>query len=246
VSHLHLEIPFIENQSVVKVLSVASLFLGGLYVLLCIGILFVKKKNESEIAIKERNFYPYIIIGLIILVLIFWAGKSGFVINKNTQNEFIRAAEDGNIVKIRSLIKKGVDVDTIGYPYSNFDPATALIEASEDGRIEIVRELIKDGANINIERGSDGWTALLCASRYGHTEIVDELIKAGADVNTKHRGYSAIITAAIGNNSEVVKQFIKAGADVNSPDWFGKTAIDYARQNNNSEMVEELIAAGAR
>ncbi len=112
---------------------------------------------------------------LIILILI---SINLYSLTQNEEN-FLEAAEYGNINKIKELLTLGIDVNI-----QNEDGYTALIWASYKGYIKIVRALIKAGANVNIQ-DENGKTALTYASNNGDIEIIRELIAAGSDINIK-------------------------------------------------------------
>lgn len=91
------------------------------------------------------------------------------------EENLIIAAERGNLLTVKELIAKGVDVNA-RMPDNG---GTALILASQNGHIEIVKELLAKGADVNAKT-NDGKTALTQAARNGHSEIVQLLREAKA------------------------------------------------------------------
>ena len=78
---------------------------------------------------------------------------------RDNLNEFIKAAEEGNLAQITSLIKdQGINVNG-----KNEYGETALIYASEKGHLDIVKYLVDNGADVN-EKGHQLQTVLMYAS----------------------------------------------------------------------------------
>ncbi len=88
--------------------------------------------------------------------------------------DFLRAVKNGNVYKARTLINKGVDVNT-----KTDKGVSDLMIAAYWNNIEIVKLLIDRGANVN-KKDNYGETALMCATRRVNTEIVELLKNAGA------------------------------------------------------------------
>ncbi|XP_053575365.1 ankyrin repeat domain-containing protein 39 [Bombina bombina] len=85
------------------------------------------------------------------------------------------AALDGDLNKVRSLIRKGTDpnqTDNFGY--------TALHYSSRHGHVPVCRFLLENGADSNSQTHG-GSTALHRAAYCGHLEVVKLLLEFGAD-----------------------------------------------------------------
>ncbi|MBQ6737922.1 MAG: ankyrin repeat domain-containing protein [Synergistaceae bacterium] len=72
-------------------------------------------------------------------------------------------------------------------------------------------------------------------------------MKGGADVNAKSKdGTTALMIAADWGRAEIINILIDAGADVKIKNFFGKMAVDYAREEeelkgtNALKRLEEL------
>ena len=123
--------------------------------------------------------------------------------------EFIEACKQGNLEKVRALIKQGVDVNmsvweirgvyqskppvfgrTMRSGFTTPSSQTPLLVAISNRHIDIVKELINAGANVN-KGNSSKETPLMFASIGGHNEIVKILLSAGADINAKSSSYSS-------------------------------------------------------
>lgn len=163
-------------------------------------------------------------------------------------------AMQGDLLKVKSLLEQGVDVNAKA-KIEGIE-LTALIVASKEGNLEIVKYLISKGANVNdkvIAGEIGGFTALMSASAAGHTEIVKYLILKGADINAKaDNGRTALIIASQKGYLEVVKAlaegkggFFKKGADINAKGNNGKTALINAVFEGHLDVAKYLISKGA-
>ena len=163
-------------------------------------------------------------------------------------------AMQGDLLKVKSLLEQGVDVNAKA-KIEGIE-LTALIVASKEGNLEIVKYLISKGANVNDKVTAEemgGFTALMSASVAGHTEIVKYLISKGADINAKiDNGRTALIMASQKGYLEVVKalvegkgRFFKKGADINVKGNNGETALINAVWQGHLEIAKYLISKGA-
>ncbi|MCF4969584.1 ankyrin repeat domain-containing protein [Nostoc sp. CMAA1605] len=104
----------------------------------------------------------------------------------------IKAASNGDVEQVKSLISSGVNV--------NHNDGLALNRAIYADNQEMVELLIKAGADVNLGVRT-GFTPLAEAAYRGNTEIVRILIEAGADINARcHDGdsYNALEYAELG------------------------------------------------
>ena len=91
-----------------------------------------------------------------------------------------RAALDGDLNAVKTLLDKGADVNA-------WDSGTALMWASKNGHTSVARLLIDRGAKLD-EGNVAGDTPLGLAAQFGHIDIVRILIEKGADVERARVG----------------------------------------------------------
>jgi pectate lyase len=156
------------------------------------------------------------------------------------------AAAIGNIDLVRSLIEKGVGVDS----WDDSHLKTALQRAAISGHKDIVEFLLAKGARIDAHEDWPGGTALDYAAEKGHKEIVEHLIANGADVNAKRTGYpqgdTPLHSAVRAGHKDIVGSLITKGADVNAEDKWGRTPLQVAKDKGHTEIVELLRKHGAK
>lgn len=159
--------------------------------------------------------------------------------------DLTEAARTGDIVKLKSLLKEGVNPDI-----KNKYGITALMFASYRSLYtEMVKELLKYGADKDMQDNC-GETALFYAVRWGKTEIVKKLLKVGANKDKQNKyGVTALMWAAYNKNAEIVKKLLKAGADTTIKNKEDKTFYDLISdrshiqevvQNYQNQIFEEI------
>ncbi len=197
-------------------------------------------KLRDSYADKSKNANGDKIIPLI---------SNGTVDFKNSANsinneEFVNVAIQGNLGKIKMLIKNGANIDVI-----DNRGLTALVGASTNGKLEVVKYLISQGADINIRtkaKNNNDFTALIMASGGGHLEVVKFLVANGANVNDKTKGGGTALMAASANGHlSVIKFLISKGANINAKTNDGGTALIMASAYGHIEVMNYLIENGA-
>lgn len=108
--------------------------------------------------------------------------------------------EEGDIKKVKQLIKSGVDINI-----RNNVGSTILMLASYNGHKEIVKILIENGADVNLQN-RNGWTALMCVC--DDKEIVELLINAGANINIKDNNGLTALELALYNECKEIVEFL--------------------------------------
>ncbi len=100
-------------------------------------------------------------------------------INPALTDQFVKAAYEGDLVKVKKLYDEGADINAESK--ANYD-TTALVTAANSGRIEVVKFLLDKGVDVN-QKTSGKSTALSGAILGGHVDMVKLLIEKKADVN---------------------------------------------------------------
>ena len=116
--------------------------------------------------------------------------------------DLIRAAEDGDVVRVGELLDEGADVDRVT---DGRFPWTPLMHASFRGRTACVKLLLARGADPN-RQDLDFYTAITLAAGEGHWEIVRLLVDHGADpLHTDGQSTSALDFARQQGQEEMVR-----------------------------------------
>jgi hypothetical protein len=156
--------------------------------------------------------------------------------------ELIRAAGRGDMITVRGLLDKGVDVNEKDKEFG----WTALMAGALSGRTDVLKILLAKGAHVDA-KDNFGWTPLMIASRSGHTDVVRTLLDAGADMNAKtNTDYTALMAAAEKGHPDSVKLLLTRGADVHARDKFGWRAITLAERRGYENIVQMLKEAEER
>ncbi len=129
------------------------------------------------------------------------------------------AAEKGDIARIDSLIRKGVDLET-----RDNRGFTALHAAIWEKQELAAMRLIEEGANVKSRmNGSLAWSPLEEAARFGLSNVVNLLLdlsivtKNGVDINSRNESGSTPLHLALDYRKHTVAQIlIDRGADINA------------------------------
>ncbi len=152
----------------------------------------------------------------------------------------IDAAKQGDVVTLRALIGKKVDVNV-----AEADGATALHWASYHDDIESVTRLMQAGANVNVANDL-GVTPLWNASLNGSAPMVRKLLEAQANPNAALlMGETPLMVAARSGYEEVVAMLLAKGAQANARGPRGQTALMWAAAQKHADVVKALLANGA-
>jgi ankyrin repeat protein len=90
--------------------------------------------------------------------------------------ELLKAAQEGDVFKVKKLLAEGADVACTDPEYG----ATPLHWASYGGHRQVAALLLEKGANLN-STNKDGRTPLMLAAGQGHRTVVEVLLKHKAD-----------------------------------------------------------------
>jgi ankyrin repeat protein len=168
---------------------------------------------------------------------------------------FAKAAKFDDASEVKSLLKKGVNpntVDASGNPMlflavkdkssnvidvllgdknidvdlSTKNGETPLMMASIDGNLPLVKILVL-GHKAQLDH--IGWTPLHYACAKGHLEVAQFLIANGATVDSMSLGNTTPLMMAVqSGNEQLVKLLLDKGADLQLRNSQGLTAIDIA------------------
>ena len=140
--------------------------------------------------------------------------------NSDSAEAFLKAATEGDVSEIQTLLKSGVDVN-VRHPMTAW---TALMAGAYYGHDEMVRLLIKASADVNAKDKNHG-TALLKAVTLGPYENLQDHLKRKA---------------------EIVRALLKAGADPQYRDPVAGPAWEIAMINGHAELVQAFEEAGVK
>ena len=158
-----------------------------------------------------------------------------------TKSEWFQAAQKGDEGALKSMLKRGGDVDKRdGYG------ETALHIAVEEGHQKTVRLLLDSKADLNAKDTTFGKTPLLKAIEAEQTQIAMLLLDRRADVNLADKtGWTPLARAAEHGQLEVVQSLLAHGADVNARTANGMTPLMHAFVRHHPEIVALLQEMGA-
>jgi ankyrin repeat protein len=96
---------------------------------------------------------------------------------KGKSPELIRAAKEGNVSLLQTLIRQGEPVDV-----TNVENATALMVAARQGQLQAAKVLLSNGAKVNFQSKCATYhTPLFCAVLGSHHDVARLLLEHGAD-----------------------------------------------------------------
>jgi ankyrin repeat protein len=151
------------------------------------------------------------------------------------------AAINGDVETIKSLLKKGVDIEV-----SSRNGETALMLGASRGFNEVVRILLSSGANIDATNAK-GWTTLMLAVRDKDEKTVDLLLSKGADVNhLSPDRWTALAEATFQSQTSIIALLLRCGADTESKSSHDWTPLMHAAYKGDEEAVALLLKAGAK
>ena len=154
-------------------------------------------------------------------------------------NEFVAAAEVGDVRKVRDLLRRGADINK-----PDGDGWTALIAAAAEGHLEVVKMLlVHSDVDVNLAN-KDNESALMRAVLAGHAQVATALLSApGIEVNAKtSAGKSALIIAAGCGQAAIASALLVADdIEVNATDGDGKTALIRACEAGHAEIALSLL-----
>jgi ankyrin repeat protein len=164
---------------------------------------------------------------------------------RNTDMDLCRAAAEGDIETLRTLVDKGADVNKTSRPGGG---QTALHLAVQNSSVNVVKFLLDKGADINFQGPKETLqeTALLIAASLGSDLMVKLLLNNGADTDYMDvNGRTPLSWAAEKGHKGVVKLLLKNGAEADSRDTDGRTPLSRAAEKGHEAVVKLLLGKGA-
>jgi ankyrin repeat protein len=167
--------------------------------------------------------------------------------------ELLIALERDNLVKIKSICKKGIDLTQpikigLEYDLEDYDETTILFYAIRYGAsLEAIKALLECGVDIN-EIDNDGLGAIDIAIKFKREDIIKLCIEKGIDINKTARksGINPLLLASCFNNISIIELLLENGADINYTDRVGMSAKDYAKKLGQKKALEFLEKKGAK
>ena len=163
---------------------------------------------------------------------------SNLSVKAETQTAFINAIKNNNLMKIKDLARKGIDLNRLDD--SNNPP---LITAIKHNQVDIVQWLIQQPSLQLNQRDKKGNTALHCAAELNQLKILIALISASGS-NTKGvellnaKKQTPLHLATLNGHKQTAQWLISQKANADRKDSFGKTATEYAKINKLALIFE--------
>lgn len=155
-----------------------------------------------------------------------------------------RAAQQGRVAALRSLLDGGADLRGAG-----LHGRTALYEAAKYGHVAAVGLLLDRGADPNAREGSSGFTPLHIAAERRHLEVLRVLLARGAEVNALNQFAQTPLWQASWKpehgDDAVARVLLAAGAATEVHDSVGATPLMRAARYRHRPFVQALLDAGA-
>lgn len=150
------------------------------------------------------------------------------------------AAQNGDIMKCRELIRAGVNVNEPDS--SGFLP---LHYACMAGRVDVATLLLEHGSDVSSYL--TGMSPMEISAKNGHVALLTLLFKFGGDVDDGGAGGSPpIVSACSGSHLNCVECLAELGAEINAGDLEGLTALHMASKLKAPKpIIKFLLSKGA-
>ncbi|RHY13369.1 hypothetical protein DYB37_004130 [Aphanomyces astaci] len=156
----------------------------------------------------------------------------------SASKQLFDSAGSNDVVKLRSLIKEGIDVNMTAGP----EGITALHAAAEKGHQRTVALLLENGAEVD-RKTADRCTPLYYAAKKGHVEVAQFLIDSTAALEASSiDGTTPLMIAAQKGRPVMVEVLIDRGANVEACRKLGITPLAVAAIEGHLEVVKHLLA----
>jgi hypothetical protein len=161
-------------------------------------------------------------------------------VSLNVDPELHIAAYEGDVKRVKKLLKKGADPNA-----RNVVSWTPLHIAASKNHIEIAKLLLEHGADPNVQE-EHGRTPLHVAASKNYVDVVKPLLEHGADPNTQdENGHTPLHVAAFYGHVDVVRLLLEHGADPNIQNKNGETPLHVAASEGHVDIVRLLLEHGA-
>jgi len=168
-------------------------------------------------------------------------------------NEVTQAIENDSVAKMKSLLKKGVDLKKpilIGeeYELEDYDEISPFFYAIRKyASMEMLELMLENGIDLH-EVDSDGISALDMAIKFKRKDVIQFCLDRGFEINTSKRksGITPVMLAACFSDIEMMQMLLDNGGEVNQADRSGMAPKDYAKKLGQKKMLEFLDEKGAR
>ncbi len=168
-------------------------------------------------------------------------------------NPITEAIENDSIVKLKSLLSEGADLNKpilIGeeYDLEDYDEISPLFYAIRKyASLEMIEMMLKNGVDVKAT-DNDGISALDMAIKFKRKDLIPFFIEKGIDLNstTRKSGILPLLLASCFNDTEMVQMLLDSGADIDATDAGGMSAKDYAKKLGQKRMVAFLNEKGAK
>lgn len=196
--------------------------------------MYIQKLMEVFMLYNMKTFMSISFILFLITVLFACNTTSGVKDDPELNEKLVSAAMNNDIKTVKSLVKKGADVN---YYYMENTPLTMAVSMNN---YDIVEFLLESGADPDL-RISGGETSLMIAVGKGFPILTGLILKynPGLDL-VDDSGYTALMKGAMMNQKECCVFLLEAGADKTIKNEFGFTALSFA-ENNGNETLASII-----
>ena len=162
---------------------------------------------------------------------------------EHPEEALLIAARAGNLKKVESLLKAGVDPNA-----TSQNSYTALSYAAAGGHLEMIKLLLENGADVN-KQARHMKNPLSVVAGSSHVEAARLLLANGAKMMVNANGSSVVHEAVIWRQPEMLKFLLselKVGVDLKSAN--GRTPLHYAisRMEKGQNIRNQLDIASVK